>query len=140
MALEAPAVRVLADLLSRPAWHRQAACAGQGTTEFIPVRGANYDRARALCAGCPVRQECLETALADSELLGLWAGTTPGPAQGDAAWRCVGGFRCRPGASARIQPSGECRRPYPRSLSHLLVRVIPGLEFQDAAQAYHCVF
>ena len=77
VAPEAPAVRVLADLLSRAAWHRQAACAGQGTTELIPVRGANYDRARALCAGCPVRQECLETALADSELLGLWAGTTP---------------------------------------------------------------
>jgi WhiB family transcriptional regulator, redox-sensing transcriptional regulator len=31
---------------------------------------------RALCEGCPVRQECLETALADDSLVGLWGGTT----------------------------------------------------------------
>ena len=36
-----------------------------------------YDRARELCAGCPVRQECLETALSDQSLQGMWASTIP---------------------------------------------------------------
>ena len=42
-----------------------------------PSRGrTDYEAVRALCAACPVRQECLEVALADSDLLGLWGGTT----------------------------------------------------------------
>jgi WhiB family redox-sensing transcriptional regulator len=31
---------------------------------------------RELCATCPVRVECLEYALADESLTGLWGGTT----------------------------------------------------------------
>jgi hypothetical protein len=34
------------------------------------------DRARAVCEGCPVRQECLDVALADDSLVGLWGGFT----------------------------------------------------------------
>jgi hypothetical protein len=30
----------------------------------------------AICEVCPVRQECLEAALADPVLVGLWGGTT----------------------------------------------------------------
>jgi len=29
-----------------------------------------------LCEDCPVRRECLEAALADPELIGLWGGST----------------------------------------------------------------
>jgi len=36
----------------------------------------NYEAVRALCEGCPVRQECLETALTDESLVGLRGGTT----------------------------------------------------------------
>ena len=64
---------ILAGLLARPEWHQRAACAGMGTAAFIIGHRAKYeDLARELCAGCAVRQECLETALADIELHGLW--------------------------------------------------------------------
>jgi WhiB family transcriptional regulator, redox-sensing transcriptional regulator len=70
---------LLEELVRRPAWHRQAACRGVGTAAFIIGQGAQYEkRARRVCAGCPVRQECLETALAHGDTMtGLWGGTTP---------------------------------------------------------------
>jgi len=55
---------------------RQAACAGVGTETFIVGRGDSYDAARTLCAVCPVRQPCLETALQNPDLAGMWSGTT----------------------------------------------------------------
>ena len=33
-------------------------------------------RAAAVCEGCPSRGPCLDYALADPDLLGVWAGTT----------------------------------------------------------------
>jgi WhiB family redox-sensing transcriptional regulator len=33
-------------------------------------------RARAICAVCPVTDQCLAFALADTDLVGCWAGTT----------------------------------------------------------------
>jgi WhiB family redox-sensing transcriptional regulator len=62
-------------VLRRPEWHQRAACRGSGHEGFIVERGSQYSR-RDLCGGCGVRRECLQTALADPELVGLWAGTT----------------------------------------------------------------
>ncbi len=45
-----------------------------GTGEFIRGTTGNYEAVRALCKDCPVRRECLEVALADDSLVGLWAG------------------------------------------------------------------
>lgn len=50
--------------LGRPSWHRRAACRGVGAEVFFPVRGGNFDHARALCARCPVSGPCLTGALA----------------------------------------------------------------------------
>ena len=58
----------------RPAWHRKAACRGLGARGFVRSPGAAYGL-RELCATCPVRQECLEFALADLTIVGLWGGT-----------------------------------------------------------------
>ena len=33
-------------------------------------------RAKAVCAGCPVREACLEFALANDERWGVWGGTS----------------------------------------------------------------
>jgi WhiB family redox-sensing transcriptional regulator len=63
------------DLLRRPEWHRSAACRGVGADAFVVSKGRGPSR-RQLCEECPVRQECLETAVADSDLVGLWGGTT----------------------------------------------------------------
>jgi hypothetical protein len=42
--------------------------------DLIVGKGAVYQR--EVCDAFPVRQECLEAALADPELVGLWANTT----------------------------------------------------------------
>ena len=66
----------LEDLCRRPPWQRRAACRGESIETFIPRPGGNFTRARELCARCPVRQECFVIALADPELVGMWAGST----------------------------------------------------------------
>jgi WhiB family redox-sensing transcriptional regulator len=70
---------LLAELVNRPRWHQDAACRGVGTKVFFPVLVGDpgpTKEARALCASCPVTAECLQTALANPETIGNWAGTT----------------------------------------------------------------
>ncbi len=77
MAPDAPDVDdLLAELVNRPAWHRRAACRGSGTDLFFPERGQSTERAKALCAGCEVREQCLSVAVADVTTQGVWAGTS----------------------------------------------------------------
>jgi WhiB family redox-sensing transcriptional regulator len=66
----------LPDLLNRPGWMKRGACRGVDRSEFFPSLGGTTTKARAICAVCPVRQECLEYALADTELAGVWGGTS----------------------------------------------------------------
>ena len=49
-----------------PAWMDRAACRGCDPTLFFPPKGEPnaYDGARRVCAGCPVRVDCREYALA----------------------------------------------------------------------------
>ena len=52
-------------------------CAGAwGTVRSCGARTPTTGPTRELCEGCPVRQECLEVTLANSDLVGLWSGTT----------------------------------------------------------------
>ncbi|MGZ4677460.1 MAG: WhiB family transcriptional regulator [Acidimicrobiia bacterium] len=60
---------------NRPRWMARSACAGRGIEPFFPTPGADSSEARAICAGCPVQAECLEFALADRTVDGIWAGT-----------------------------------------------------------------
>ena len=77
MTPEASATAVtLEEMLRRPEWHQRAACKGVGPSDYVRGRGANYEAVRPLCEDCLVHQECLETALGDTDLVGLWAGTT----------------------------------------------------------------
>lgn len=46
------------------------------TNLFFPSRGDSCVAAKEVCAGCPVRQECLEFALAEREVYGVWGGTS----------------------------------------------------------------
>ena len=64
----------------KPAWKEKAACRGMDPEIFFVERGGDVRPARAVCAGCPVRAECLEYALDELGTAydcGLWAGTTP---------------------------------------------------------------
>lgn len=59
-----------------PRWFPDAACRGVDPTLFHPRRGENdnIDAARAICAECPVRDDCLEYALERRERHGVWGG------------------------------------------------------------------
>ena len=43
---------------------------------FYPASDEEAEEAKAICAQCPVRQACLEYALANRERDGVWGGAT----------------------------------------------------------------
>lgn len=59
-------------------WKAQANCAGVDPALFYPevADRPTAAAARAVCAGCPVRLECLAYALRNGEEYGIWGGTT----------------------------------------------------------------
>jgi len=66
----------ITELLRRPSWQRDAACRGEGVKEFFPAEGSSPFRGAALCAKCKVSEECLNYALENPSLKGVWAGTS----------------------------------------------------------------
>lgn len=62
-----------------PTWHNRAACRGLDATIFYPTPEDDEEavqRAKAICDVCPVREACLEHALAVREKNGVWGGCT----------------------------------------------------------------
>lgn len=55
-------------------WRGRALCAQADPEAFFPTLGDSAQPARRICAGCPVRQECLDFALAQNEEFGVWGG------------------------------------------------------------------
>lgn len=55
-------------------WKARAACRGMDPALFYPGPGETTAHARAVCAGCPVREECAAYALAGNEMYGIWGG------------------------------------------------------------------
>ena len=57
-------------------WMWDAACASAGTDLFFPreQRDPSNREAKRICAGCPVKNECLEYSLATREEFGVWGG------------------------------------------------------------------
>lgn len=58
-------------------WTRQARCAETGPEIFFPPADDPATRARAVCARCPVREDCLAYALDAGEQYGIWGGLDP---------------------------------------------------------------
>ena len=60
-------------------WKADARCRGIDVAVMYADEEdpAGVATAKALCAVCPVREECLEHAIAEREKLGIWGGTTP---------------------------------------------------------------
>lgn len=62
--------------MTLPNWFERGACRGLGSVEFVQGPAADYSQtAREMCATCPVRRQCLDFALADPNIYGLWGGT-----------------------------------------------------------------
>jgi WhiB family redox-sensing transcriptional regulator len=68
------------------AWRARAACRGPDTGLFFPPthserreeRHVRERRAKAICAVCGVRQQCLDYAMAVGEAHGIWGGLNEG--------------------------------------------------------------
>jgi WhiB family redox-sensing transcriptional regulator len=65
-------------------WQVNAACRGTDTSNFYhpenergPSRVKREMRAKAVCAGCPVIENCLRWALDTREPYGVWGGLSP---------------------------------------------------------------
>ncbi len=62
-------------------WRQDAECRDLDPNLFFPVgvTGAAVDQiaaAKGICAGCPVRAECLEFAITTNQEFGVWGGTS----------------------------------------------------------------
>jgi WhiB family redox-sensing transcriptional regulator len=57
-------------------WKLKAACRNLDTSMFFPDTEADADAAKDVCAQCPVREACLEYALATRQHDGVWGGLT----------------------------------------------------------------
>ena len=57
-----------------PEWQERALCAQTDPEAFFPEKGGSTREAKRICAGCEVRAECLEYALAQDERFGIWGG------------------------------------------------------------------
>lgn len=63
-------------------WADHALCATTAPDLFHPDKGSDGNEAKAICAQCPVRTQCLEHALRNREYQGIWGGTGPGTRRG----------------------------------------------------------
>lgn len=65
-------------------WMAAALCDGADPEMFFPKAGGHAvaQRAKAICAECLVRAECLAYALDKPKLYGIWGGTTADERQG----------------------------------------------------------
>lgn len=77
-----PALIALAEYLaakrSEEVWRDDAACLGMGTVTFFPDPGSDRlaEEAKAVCAGCPVRSNCLRMAVDEDLRAGIFGGLT----------------------------------------------------------------
>ena len=74
MLVPSRAVEFLWEL--RPAWQADGLCLEYPEVTWFPERGQSSAPAKDVCARCLVQRECLEYALADPDLMGVWGGTS----------------------------------------------------------------
>ena len=63
-------------------WRADGACLSADPDLFFPIAPGTANskqvaRAQRICAGCAVRPQCLDFALRNGEMHGIWGGTTP---------------------------------------------------------------
>lgn len=56
---------------------RRNACFGLDTNIFYPERGDGSREAKEICGSCVLRAACLEEALNNNEIYGIWGGLSP---------------------------------------------------------------
>ena len=96
-------------------WWRSAACREADPELFFPVAahgpGAReIAKAKAVCASCRVRRQCLQYALATHQLHGVWGGTSEEERQLQARREREQRERRDPRRPARADPGGNGAR------------------------------
>ncbi len=102
-------------------WMDRAACLGVDPEVFFPDRGDLHGlgEALAVCAGCPVRHECLEFALSENLTHGVYGGMpqtlrrTERTRRGLAAYRHRYGLRLHGTEAAYRRHLRHGERPCP---------------------------
>jgi WhiB family redox-sensing transcriptional regulator len=61
---------------SEQEWMLRALCRSLAPGEFFPSDGVGVDKARRICAQCPVQADCLEYALTYRIDHGVWGGAS----------------------------------------------------------------
>ncbi|MEV7689893.1 WhiB family transcriptional regulator [Streptomyces bungoensis] len=62
-------------------WRDHAVCRQEDPDLFFPIGNAGpaqvqTQRAKAVCARCPVQEQCLDWAMESDQSIGIWGGTT----------------------------------------------------------------
>jgi WhiB family transcriptional regulator, redox-sensing transcriptional regulator len=65
-----------APILDEKPWAAFAACKDHPGMTFFPQNKQEEAAALAICAICPVREQCLDHALTMNERFGVWGGAT----------------------------------------------------------------
>ncbi len=55
-------------------WMVDARCLDADPEAFFPEKGGSTREAKRICADCPVKEPCLDYALANDERFGIWGG------------------------------------------------------------------
>lgn len=56
-------------------WYDEAACRGLDVELFYAEEPGATSQALQICASCPVREPCHQTAMGQREAYGVWGGT-----------------------------------------------------------------
>jgi WhiB family redox-sensing transcriptional regulator len=60
-------------IVSSLEWREQAACKNTTTSNFYPEKD-EITHAKKVCEQCPVKQQCLDFAIKNHEVHGIWGG------------------------------------------------------------------
>jgi WhiB family transcriptional regulator, redox-sensing transcriptional regulator len=69
-----PSVYTAAPRANDSSWQDRALCPQTDPEAFFPEKGGSTKEGKRVCHDCPVRHECLFTALAANERFGIWGG------------------------------------------------------------------
>ena len=64
------------NITTPPEWMSHGLCAEVDPDLWFPETGESNREAKALCRRCPVRDDCLDYALAHDARFGIWGGTS----------------------------------------------------------------
>lgn len=57
-------------------WMAEGRCRREAAATFFPSDGVGVEVARRICATCPVKEPCLQYALRNHIVHGVWGGTS----------------------------------------------------------------